>query len=135
MQHWTPGHQRGALDHPAATPPVPQPTTANDVSTRVTRLEEHSRFAAWDRMRIETESHRRGVDNAQAIHGLSTRLSALEKGEEARRSAQKARGDLWEQAKPAGKIVAAILLILAVASGKMTVDQIKAVGPWFGLPG
>lgn len=119
------GADRGLYDHPAARPPTPRPATSNDISARVARIEEHIQFAAYDRHRVEVESRRRGMDNAEAISGLATRTTALEAWRQTQIDRSAVLISLISGSRQAVQYAMAIILFALLALGKLTVADVK----------
>lgn len=134
MTHWTLGEERGLLNHPHAPPPQPRPHVANDLAARTSRLEEHVGFAAWDRGRIERESLQRGLDNASAVLALSSRLQAVEMWRERMMATAASVGTIASWLRTTFKIFAAGTLFALWLLGKLTVDHVRVLGSWLGLP-
>lgn len=135
MSHWADPSSRGVYDHPHATPPLPHHPRANDLSTRLARVEEHVRYSAHDRRRIEDESRLRARDLGAGMHGLHQRVTVLEQDKHTRRVIGRL---AWTLARSAGTLarwLLAGLLAVLYMTGTLTLDGLKALLAAFGLPG
>ncbi len=135
MTHWTLGELRGTYDRPELIPPMPQPLTSNDLAARMARTETHNYYAQLDRRRIERESYQRGIDMLGQIRAMDTRVIALEKAEHAREQTVKYRTDMAAHLKIALQWIAAIMLIVAVVTGQVTLEHAQTFAPWLKLGG
>lgn len=134
MHHWMDPLLRGVYDHPAAVPPPPRPTTANDIPTRVTRLEEHQQFQAQNIIRVEHGSLMRAKDIGEAITGFHQRLTILEQERHTRRAMTRM---AWTSAKSASafaKYGAAGILAILLMAGKIDLESVKVFLKVLGLP-
>jgi hypothetical protein len=134
MHHWTDPKSRGVYDHPAAVPPRPAHYAANDIGARLARQEEHTYYAALDRVRIENESRLRAKDLAAGIDGLETRMSLMEQELHTRRAIWRLVAVLSTSATAFAKYLLAVVLAVLVLTGKASIEVAKAVAIWFGLP-
>jgi hypothetical protein len=135
MRHWTDPKSRGVYDHPAAAPPRPAHYAANDLGARLARQEEHTYYAAIDRVRIENESRMRAMDLAAGIDSLDTRISLMEQELHTRRAIWRLTGIFGASAGVFMKYLLAVILGALVLSGKASIDAAKAIAIWLGLPG
>jgi hypothetical protein len=135
MRHWTDPKTRGVYDHPAAAPPRPAHYAANDLAARLARQEEHTYYAAIDRVRIENESRMRAEDLAAGIDGLDTRISLMEQELHTRRAIWRLLATFSTSATAFAKYLAAAVLAILVLTGKASIDAARAIATWFGLPG
>lgn len=134
MRHWMDPRLRGAYDHPSAMPPPPRPTTANDIPTRVTRLEEHAQFQATIINEVRQGSLLRAKDLGEAITGFHHRLAALEQERHTRKAMMKL---AWTSAKSVSafaKYLVAALLALLLMSGKISLEAVQLFLRVLGLP-
>lgn len=138
MLHWTHPDARGLYERPDAAPPRPMPHGANDLSARVARLEEHSGFSHWDRQRIERESQSRAKDITSALQSLDKRQTQAEadllhlKAEWKR--VRRATTRLLGLGSRSLRYAAGAFLFYLVATGKVTVEQVKPFLIGMGFP-
>ena len=81
--HWMDPHSRGVYHHPHSAPPTPMSHSANDIGSRLARLEEHIRFAGWDRQRVEIESRMRAGEMLEAVKAIHGRMDTIEATQQA----------------------------------------------------
>ncbi len=135
MHHWVDPASRGIYDHPAAPPPRPFPQNANDVGARLARVEEHINFSASNQHRIEMESRLRAKDLASGIGGLDARITVLERDRHTRKHMLRLMGIFGRSAHVFVKFLIAGILGTLLLTGKASIETIKLLGGWLGLPG
>lgn len=140
MPHWRDPISRGVWDHPAATPPRPQPLGTNNLDTRVARLEMHQEWSTFNAARVERESRERASDivdqsdeDRAKIEDLNRRVQSLERDRHVRRV-------MWQQARILGtsfwgfaRYLVGLILLIAVLTGKADVESLREIKETIGL--
>ena len=134
MNHWIDPDHRGLYDHPHAPPPKPAHHAANDIGTRLARMEEHVNFQAWNQRRVEHESRSRAEDIVAGITALSRRLLVIEQTDKSRKHLHKTMRLWGTSAGSFVRYVAAAGLGLLLLTGKASMENVKFLIHLLGFP-
>lgn len=134
MKHWTDPADRGVYAHPAAHPPVPQPRTANDIPSRVSRLETHQEYMAHNAWRAESESRMRAMDLGAGVHSLDRRIATIERDLAARQAIRRAVSTSVRWGSTFGRWLLVGILAVLYVRGTISLDGLKAMLKALGFP-
>lgn len=140
MKHWTPPFSESEVggDH-SILPPKPMHREANDLGSRLARVEEHLQFVHWDRNRIERESRQRAKDLGLAVSALHETVRTEMKPFKDHITRLEHRSEMMKiwggWAIFFGKFILASLIVIGVLTKHITLDQANMFGKWLGLPG
>lgn len=135
MSHWTDPISRGVWQHPAAIPPHPQPLGANNLDTRMARVEYHQEWSTFNAARVERESRERAFDLKEKQDELDRRVQSLERDRHVRKV-------MWKQAKILStsfggfvRYLIGLALLGLVLTGRADVEAIKEIKETISLFG
>lgn len=134
MHHWVDPRLRGVYEHPAAPPPRPSHHAANDLGSRLARVEEHIQFSAHDRQRIEGESRMRARDLATAMDSLDDRMTKVEQVLHTRQHMWRLAAISASTVKGFARYVIVALLGGLLLTGHATPDSVKLLLGALGFP-
>lgn len=135
MSHWSDPASSRVYDHPSAAPPVPRPREANDLPSRVTRLEEHANFQGWNVGRMERTALSRDQDLARAVEALHRRMAPIERWHHVMHMVLTWGWTLVRWVPGFLKFVVGVVVAVLVLRGKISVEGAQGLLKAIGFPG
>lgn len=134
MRHWTDPIARGVYQIRSAIPPAPSHHAANDLASRLARVEEHLQWSHHNQARIEDESRLRARDLGEGMDAMTERQDEMDDRLRVLEQDKHTRKRLWGLATTFGMSAGAFvryliagLLVLLVAAGKADIQTLKQI--------